>query len=340
MLLRFHARSIMRFRFMAVLLSGLWPAVVAGQEPVTIKDLGGWVGAVAFSPEGRHLAIGTSDGKVGIWHAAQKERVLELTGQTDAVAALVWSADCKTLVSGGHDHLVILHDVDLEQKKPGETRILRGHIGAVMAVALSGDGSRVYSGSIDGSIRVWDMKSGARANVVSAHTSWVNSLALSGNSAASAGSDRSLRLWRLPDWEPVDCFRVKEGELRSVAWSPDRKLVAAGIRYGKLRVWDMEMKKEVASLSAHKGETWAVAFTPDGKFLASGGGDWNQPGEVRLWDSSTWQERAVLKHSGEVVCLAISADGRALAAGSWDRTVRIWDLTSLAIEPRKPRAPH
>ena len=49
--------------------------------------------------------------------------------------------------------------------------------------------------------------------------------------------------------------------------------------------------------------------------LATGGGDWNQPGEVRLWDTSTWRQRARLKHTGEVLCVAISPDGRALAAG-------------------------
>ena len=43
----------------------------------------------------------------------------------------------------------------------------------------------------------------------------------------------------------------------------------------------------------------------------------------------TWQERTTLKHSSEVLFLAISPDGRALAAGSWDRTVKIWDLSGL-----------
>jgi WD40 repeat protein len=72
-----------------------------------------------------------------------------------------------------------------------------------------------------------------------------------------------------------------------------------------------------------------VAFTPDGKSLCSGGGDWNRPGEVRVWDTPTWKERAVLKHSGEVLCLAVSSDGKHLAAGSWDRTVKVWDLTRI-----------
>ncbi|MBI1914463.1 MAG: hypothetical protein HYS12_06950 [Planctomycetes bacterium] len=40
------------------------------------------------------------------------------------------------------------------------------------------------------------------------------------------------------------------------------------------------------------------------------------------------RERARLKHTGEVLCVAISPDGRTLAAGSWDRTVKVWDLST------------
>ena len=59
---------------------------------------------------------------------------------------------------------------------------------------------------------------------------------------------------------------------------------------------------------------------------ATGGGDWDRPGEVRLWDVGAWRERDVLKHTGEVLCLAVSPDGKLLAAGSWDRTVKVWEL--------------
>jgi WD40 repeat protein len=170
---------------------------------------------------------------------------------------------------------------------------------------------------------------------VQRHTSWVNGLAIdkSGELLASAGSDNTVRLWEPKSLQEIHTFPVKEGEVRSVAISPNSKLIAAGIRYGTVRVWDIETTKEVASLKGHAGETWAVAFTPDGKTLASAGGDWNKPGDVRLWDVATWKESATLKHSGEVLCLAISADGRRLAAGSWDRTVKVWDLTRM---PRRP----
>lgn len=180
---------------------------------------------------------------------------------------------------------------------------------------------------MDGAIRIWE-RAGKPKRILRDHTSWVNSLAIDKEETllASGSSDNTIHVRTLKDLKIRDTFRVSEGEVRSVALSPDGKLLAAGIRYGWVRVWDLDSKKVVFNTKAHEGETMAIAFTPDGKTLASGGGDWNKPGEVRLYDVAAWKERATLKHSGEVLCLAISPDGRLLAAGAWDRTVRIWEL--------------
>src|SRR5262249_18378957 len=122
------------------------------------------------------------------------------------------------------------------------------------------------------------------------------------------------------------------GEIRSVAFAPDGRTLAAGTRYGLVKIWDLPTRKERLSLPGHEGHVWSVTFTPDGKTLAGGDGDWDRPGKILLWDPATGRVRDTLTHSGEVLCLAISADGRMLAAGSWDKTVRVWKL----IETPKP----
>jgi WD40 repeat protein len=305
---------------------------VAAQEPITLKGHGGWVGAVAFAPDNRRLAIGTSDGRVCIWDVVDGKKLATLQKHEDAVAALTFSGDGKVVVSGGHDRVAIVQEIQADLKA-GPKHTLPGHGGAVLSLVISATpGKRFFTGSMDGSIREFDLDMNRALKVIKGHTSWVNGLATDRQSTmlASASSDNSVQVRRLKDAEVIQTFRVKEGEIRSVAFSPDGKLAAAGIRYGGVRVWNLNDQKEVASLKAHNGETWAVAFTPDGKTLASGGGDWNKPGEVRLWNVDTWKERAKLQHSGEVLCLSISADGNYLAAGSWDRTVKVWKV------PRMP----
>jgi WD40 repeat protein len=136
-----------------------------------------------------------------------------------------------------------------------------------------------------------------------------------------------VKLWNVGERAERAALRPKAAELRSVAFSPDGKWLAAGTRYGLVKVWDADRRTEVATLRGHAGDVWAVAFSPGGDTLASGDGDWNRPGDVRLWDTKTWRERARLAHTGEVLSLAFAPKGNVLAAGSWDRTVRVWDLT-------------
>jgi len=62
--------------------------------------------------------------------------------------------------------------------------------------------------------------------------------------------------------------------------------------------------------------------------LASGGGEWNRPGDVILWDLDAEKEIASLKHTSEVLCVAVSRDGKRLAAGSGDHTATVWDAVS------------
>jgi WD40 repeat protein len=212
----------------------------------------------------------------------------------------------------------------------GSEHVLQGRKGAVMSVAISPDGKKLYTGGIDAAIYelVLGQVSDQEPKSFRHHTSWVNGLALNhtGTLLASASSDNTLQVHHVGNGKMMNIFRVTEGEIRSVAFSPDGKWVAAGIRFGNVRVWDLEKNKEVASFKPFAGETWAVAFTPDGKTLVAGGGDWHKPSDVRRWDVGSWKELTPLPHTGEVLCLAISSDGQWLAAGSWDRTVRVWKL--------------
>ena len=66
-----------------------------------------------------------------------------------------------------------------------------------------------------------------------------------------------------------------------------------------------------------------MAFSADGKTLAAGQGD----GNVKLWDTGTWQERATLQgHKDLIFCVTFAPDGGTLASTSKDGTVRLWSV--------------
>jgi WD40 repeat protein len=116
------------------------------------------------------------------------------------------------------------------------------------------------------------------------------------------------------------------GEVRSVAFSPDGKLLAAGNRYHTVRVWDVATKKEIKTLTGHMSDVWSIAFSPDGKTLAAADTDWKKASKVKLWDTTTWKERGAIDVPGEILSIAYSPNGDWLAVGSWDKTVRIFAM--------------
>src|SRR5262249_50339965 len=158
--------------------------------------------------------------------------------------------------------------------------ILTGHRGGVTSVAFTPDGKYLASGGIDAAVMIWDVSTARPVQTLTCHTSWVNSVAFSAQGKlATASSDNTVRLWekKAQGWMQQHRFTFSEGEVRALAFSPDGRAVAAGLRYGVVKVLDVADKIVTASFKAHAGDVWAVAFSPDGRTLASGDGDWDRP---------------------------------------------------------------
>ncbi len=169
-----------------------------------------------------------------------------------------------------------------------ERATLRGHTGAVSAVAISADGKLLASASFDKSVRVWDTATGRPRLTLKGH------------------SDR----------------------LFSVAFSPDGKTLASASADGTVKVWDVATGAALLALAGHSGWVWSVAFSPDGQTLASASGNTGEkPGEVALWDVATGRIKAKLQaHVGYVYCVVFSPDGKTLATSSNDKSIKLWDI--------------
>ena len=205
----------------------------------------------------------------------------------------------------------------------------QGTHGRCMSVAFSPDGKTLASGSVDRTIKLWDVATGKELATLTRSTlPRVYSVAFSpdGKTLASGSWDNTIKLWDVATGKEQATLKGHNGDVCSVAFSPDGKTLASGS-------WDDDDQAVGRGdgqgtghpQGAHVSMWTSVAFSPDGKTLASGSGDET----IKLWDVETGKEQATVKGHTERVCsVAFSPNGKTLASGSLDKTIKLWDIRS------------
>ena len=119
---------------------------------------------------------------------------------------------------------------------------LRGHTDYVLTVAFSPDGQTLASGSADGTVQIWDTRSGNIKHTLTAHTDWVNSVAFNPNSdgwtLASGGADGKIHLWDEKTGKQHTLIAHKNS-VESISFSPDGQTLSSGSADGKVLLWNL-----------------------------------------------------------------------------------------------------
>ena len=228
-----------------------------------------------------------------------------------------------------------IYDVTIHQ----EVALLTENTGPISSVAFSPDGDTIVSGYNDGSVLVWDVKTGKRKQNLIAEQDWVSSVAFSpdGKIIASGGACvegmcSGITLLDTQTGERLKSFGGLYTTL-SVCFSPDGKMLASsGDNWdSNIRLWDVQtgellktLKKRTAFEDFEGRDVNSVVFSPDGNMIASGSGH----GTIRLWNPNTGEFIKYLEgHTKPVNSVVFSPNGNTLISTGEDG-VCLWNVNT------------
>ncbi len=289
-------------------------------EPEAVQSL-------AYSRDGKWIALAREDGRISIRNAADGKVARELDAFSDVAACVAFSPDSQRIAAGSFDKSIKVWNV-----ATGElVTELAGHTNWVFSVAFSPDGTKLASGGYDKSIKVWNIAESKEIATLSGHTAGVRSVAFTADGLLliSGSADRTAIVWSLTDLKPVSTLKGHSAAVRAVAISPDGATVATASEDATVKLWKTADWTERVSLSGAEGVMfWCVAFSPGGRTLAAGAFD----GTVKLYDPSDGKERATLRGPTEAITAVAFAPGAMeIVAGSVDKSLRRWKAATAIV---------
>ncbi|KAG2338251.1 WD40 repeat-like protein [Suillus weaverae] len=254
-----------------------------------------------------------------------------MKGHTDDVKGVVHLPDGRRIVTCSLDGSLRLWDLDGGGQIDEDWRDDKEKKAGVFKMALSPNGKTVVSGGYNGKVKLWDVETGKVVVRWTGNTSevvWSVCWSGDGIRVGSGFSDGTTRVFDVKTGETI--LEIKTGHecVWAVIYSPDQTKIATGgyNKYG-VKIWDANTGELLATLEHDSNIVWSLAW---GEKLIS-----SSYGSIRIFDTATWQEIAILRgHESVVYAITLSRNERLLASASWDNTVRLWNLdTNLPVGP-------
>ena len=237
---------------------------------------GVWARSLLFLPRNNQLVAGLFDNTVKFWNITDPNPLKTIDAPDGWVRSLTASRDGSLIAAASDDDTIRIW-----QTGSDELKLVLNDLTGVRVVALSPDGTLIASALSDNTVRVWKVSNGELLYTLTGHKDWPRCLAFSpdGQVLASCGFDRTIRLWKISDGSLMRVLEGHKSSILGIAFSPDGQTIASGSVDQTVRLWNVSDGSEIKILQGHTDFVYAVAFSPDGKTLASGGGD----NTLRLW---------------------------------------------------------
>ncbi|EAU84105.2 hypothetical protein CC1G_06967 [Coprinopsis cinerea okayama7 len=282
------------------------------------------------------LVTGSYDHEIRFWEAWSGicSRTIARTGETGQVNRLAISPDKRLLAAAIHKK-VNIYEIGSPLNEPLVT--FESHTMNISAVAFHSEGKWLVTGSEDGTIKIWDLRTSSLHRTYD-NGAPVNDVIIHPNQGELISCDQSgsIKQWDLA--ENVCSHELTPAgdvPIRSVTLASDGSCLVAGNNKGQCYVWKVNEEntnlprfQAVTRFQAHGKYLTRCLLSPDARYLATCSADTT----VKIWSiSPTYEfklERILVGHQRWVWDCAFSADSAYLVTASSDHTARLWEMAS------------
>lgn len=289
-----------------------------------------WNASLAFSPDGRTLAVG-GEGVVVLWDVKTLSVSRVLMGKHGKNAEhICFSKDGSALiVCFDKDYQARIFDAKTWEQVgeiDGDGNDIRALVLHPVEDYLAG-GNAWY-----GKVCLWQVpvvRPVAEFQAYPAGLEYIRAISFSGDGryiASCREGDDDIRLFDADSHNRIGTLWGHRGEIKDLAFSSQNALLVSGDSQGTIRVWDVADRQHLKTLEGHgSGQSVnRLRLSRDGKTLYSAGAD----ATIRIWDIEHGEMQRVLEHDQSVQNMAIRPDGFSLASDGAANAVVFWDLSS------------
>lgn len=295
-----------------------------------VERQGARITSCSLNPKTQTMVLGFQDGRFQLLQMPDFESLHTLSVSRDALTTAVVNP-ASDLVAVGCAKLGQL----LVWNWRSESYVYKqqGHFYDVLSCDFSKDGSQVCTGSADGKVKVWSVRTGLCFVTFSEHKMPVTCVRFvpSNHAVCSCSYDGTVRLFDLVRYRNFRTLRSKDPcQFECLAVDPSGEIVAAGTKDTfQVHLWSVKTGQELDVFSGHEGPVSDLSFDQRGTTLATS--SWDRT--VQLWDTFTGKGRKeTLAHHHDVLCLAFRPDGLQMCSGTLDGQLSFWETKNFSVE--------
>jgi WD40 repeat protein len=294
----------------------------------------GAVTALAYSPDGKRLAVGAYK-QVVVFDTEKWVIAARFSKIEDSVRSLAYhpSGGFLAIGSGLPGRTGTLTFWDGTSATPMKT--IGGQADSVESVAFRQDGNALIYGCADKKGRYFPNYQEPKSTVLDEHNDRINAVAISPRNDTiyvTGAMDKLVKVWNARTGETVVNLDQSAAGISGLVFLSNGNQFVGSSLDGRLHWWQVNFDagrntfsgNRFRQVDAHPGQPcYALAISRDGQRLATGG----QDNVVNIWNANNGGKIKELKDSpAPIYAVALNQDGKQAAAAGRDGQVRIWDV--------------